>query len=319
LAILIKVFAFFPLVIASSAVVLSSWGIKRAAKDPQVWAVGFVSGLIPVSYYFLAIPRSASTYVSEWVYGFSHLLAQPGFYVRWMTVLDGLVNLPVLFLSLIGVAFFSSRGRSMSLGLWIGYGLLGMSVPSLIQSHTYYNLPLIPILALSLAPLGELVFSQLRKQAKTWQVFFALVALISITYPVILSRNAHVARDYRLEAAAWEKLGEVMPKDGDLIGLTHDYDTRLNYYGWTAVTHWPYVSDLEMQELSGVDHDLNDPAWRTQFEEKTQGYEYFVVTVRGELEAQPVLKSVLYENFEIYAEAEEGEYYIIFDLRKKNP
>jgi hypothetical protein len=150
-------------------------------------------------------------------------------------------------------------------------------------------------------------------------VFFGLVAILSIAYPVILSRNAHVARDYRLEAAAWEKLREVMPKEGDLIGLTHDYDTRLNYYGWTAVTHWPYVSDLEMLELTGMDQNVNDPAWQTEFEKKTQGYEYFVVTLTGELDAQPVLKSSLYDNYEIYAEAEDGEYYIIFDLHNKKP
>jgi hypothetical protein len=120
------------------------------------------------------------------------------------------------------------------------------------------------------------------------------------------------AHNYRNEAIAWRQMGEALPKDGLIMGITHDSNRRLGYYGWVPITGWPQVGDLAMLNLAGGNNDVNDPAWRTIFLEKTKGYSYFLVTLFSELNGQPVLKSVLDEY-----PSTKGDGYILFDLRKK--
>ncbi len=312
IAIYIKVFAVYPLAMAAILLVLVNWGFKRAIKDPKVWAVAGIMFLIPAPYYLFGLSGSYSPgeYLSSWTLGHIKLLLQPAFYVRWMTVLHDLVNLTVIFPSLMGVCLFAPKSRALSLGMWIGFLLLGMSVPSLILSHTYYSLVVVPIIAFSLAPLGDLLLSRIASLSRSWQGFFIGVALLSLAYPMVRERNSLVARDYRLEVRGWEQLAKELPP-GKLIGITHDYNTRLNYYGWRFVAPWPNASDIEMDVLTGEIPLLDNPDWLPIFERKTQGYDYFIITVFNELEAQPMLRSILYNNYEIYAD--DGRY-ILFDL-----
>jgi hypothetical protein len=312
IAIYIKVFAVYPLATAAFLVVLLNWGFKPAVKDPKVWAAAGIMFLIPAPYYLFGLSGTYSPgeYLSSWTLGHIQLLLQPGFYVRWMTVLHDLVNLTVLLPSLMGVCLLPPKSRALSLGMWIGYLLLGMSVPSLILSHTYYSLVVVPIIAFSLAPLGDLLLSRIAALSRSWQAFFLGVALLSMAYPIVRERNSLAARDYRLEVRGWEQLAEELPP-GKLIGITHDYNTRLNYYGWRAVAPWPNASDIEMDLLTGEVPILDNPDWLPIFERKTQGYDYFIVTVFKELDAQPMLRSILYDTYEITAE--DGRY-ILFDL-----
>jgi hypothetical protein len=67
----------------------------------------------------------------------------------------------------------------------------------LIRSHTYYTLPLIPILALSLAPLATLVLDQIVRQPICWKPAFLAVSLIAFAYPAIVARNTLVVEDFR--------------------------------------------------------------------------------------------------------------------------
>lgn len=309
--ILIKVFAVFPLAGAAIAILVQSWGIKGALKDRQVWLFIFIAALIPSTVYIFPSLQSGSSYLKDWVFPFSRLLLEPGFYIRWLTVLNELVSLPILFASMMGIILLQGRGRGLSLGLWIGYGIFGMTIPSLIMSHTYYNLPLIPIMALSLSSIGDLVLTKVLQQSRVWRVLFMAIAMLSLAYPTIVARNTLVAVDYRPEVQGWKKLGEIMPKDGSFIGMTHDYGNRLSYYGWTPVAHWPSVSDFQMHELAGGTSDVNDPSWHNIFQRMTSSYDYFVVTVFNELDAQPIIKSILYNEYKIY---DQGDGYIIFNL-----
>jgi hypothetical protein len=69
---------------------------------------------------------------------------------------------------------------------------------------------------------------------------------------------------------------------------------------------------METLRAQGGSADPNDPQLREEFASRIQGYDFFVVTLWGELDAQPVLKSILYDNYPIYAQ---GDEYIVFDLR----
>jgi hypothetical protein len=312
LAILIKVFAVYPVAASTLCVVLSTRPLKRAWQDTQVWVMGGLMILIPGLYYILQVGYLAPGYLSAWWGGFRELLITPRFYIVWLRTLDVLMTLPILLAGLAGVLLLTGKGRALLLGLWAGYALIGLTVPSLIITHDYYNLILIPVVALSLAPLGHLFLEKMVDKPRLWQTAFVGVFLLSVAYPAWIARNDLVAKDYRPEILGWIKMGRELPQDAKIIGITHDYGTRLAYYGWTWVKAWPYALDQEMRALGGSNVNLSDPVWKQRFEEETQGYDYFLVTIRGELDAQPVLKEMLAQ-----FPAQDTGGYILYDLRQR--
>ena len=119
------------------------------------------------------------------------------------------------------------------------------------------------------------------------------------------------AHDYGAEPIAWKNVGDAIPVNGRFIALTSDYGMRLRYYGWRIMSaSWPNSADLNLFALAG-----NDPLnYQTYFEEQTQGMDYFVVTAFNELEAQPELRSLLSDNYELFSE---GDGYRIYDLHDR--
>jgi hypothetical protein len=275
-----------------------------------VWVTAIIMFTIPAIYYLVIVGNLGANYVQEWVVAFRGLLAQPAFYIRWMTVIHVYFDLALMLIGLGSTFFLPKRGRVLVVCFWIGYLLIGMSVPSLIISHDYYNLSLIPVIALSLAPLGQLFLDKILQQSKPWRVAFIAVLALCAAYPAWIARNRMVAVNYRDEILGWIKMGQEIPKDANILGITHDYNTRIRYYGWVSVAPWPLAGDEQMHILSGGNSDLNDPYWEDFFNKTTQGYDYFLLTNPSELQAQPVLKRML-EQYPVI----EGEGYWLYDLR----
>jgi hypothetical protein len=196
-------------------------------------------------------------------------------------------------------------------GMWAGYFLIGVSVPSLIITHNYYNLFAIPVVALSLAPLSQLLFSRIVQQGKVWQILFIFIAVADILFSAWNARTKLVSRDYRSEILGWIKIGKEMPQESRIIGLTHDYNMRMLYYGWTYVQSWPLKADADMGVLAGGNENMSDPYWNDYFNMRAKHADYFLVTSMDELDLQPLLK----ENPSRFSYIN-GDRYILYDLRK---
>jgi hypothetical protein len=202
------------------------------------------------------------------------------------------------------------RWRAMVLGLWIGYGLLGASVPELILSHLYYNIPLIAVTALGLAQAGALLLNKLTLQGAIWRTLSIGVFLVAILYSVFLARKDITANNYRSEPALWMQLAQKLPDTG-VIGMTQDYNSRLAYYGWKPnVKQYPRSYDQDMVRLAGHAFDVNAENM-AYFKKYAGNSRYFVITELDQLDAQPYLKKIFYNDFTIY---DQGSWYIIFDL-----
>ncbi len=312
MAILTKVFAFFPLAAAALGLLWVNPGLRRAVTSPQAWLVAGLAGALPAWYYFFCIPGEASGYLSGWVTAFSNLLLSPMFYVRWAAALQRTMGLPFVVAGLVGAVMMPRAARGLVIGLWVGYGLVGFSVPSLIISHSYYQLPLVPIVSVSLGALAHQVLACPPLRKPGWKALGWGVVVAGALYGGWSSARVLLAEDYRLEPIIWQRVGESLPKDGKIIGLTHDYNTRLRYYGWTDVAQWPHATDLQMGVLAGGNYDPEDPAIAAEFVRRTQGYSYFLVTLFSELDAQPVLRQVLSRY-----PSREGDGYVLYDLRQR--
>ena len=176
-----------------------------------------------------------------------------------------------------------------------------------ISSHDYYSLPLIPIVALSLAPVADAFFAQLTKFTTT--KFTRVAAFCILLFGLFASLSnirAEMKRiDYRPEARMWAEISEKLG-DKNTAGLTQDYGSRLAYWGWKNLTSWPTYGDLVYHnDLRNAQNDFEE-----QFESIASRKELFLVTDFDELSRQPLLKEKL-STYSIFAE---GDGYMIFDL-----
>ncbi len=206
-----------------------------------------------------------------------------------------------------------NRERPLLIGLWIGYLIFGFTFPYHFFTHDYYQLPLIPIVAISMSPSLRLFFERFYDSSPGLfpRLVLAAVVLAGIAVPSWYVRTQIVGANYRNEPAYWAEIGDILGHGEGVIGLTQDYGYRLAYWGWQGSTAWFTSDDIGVRYLAGLDVNVME-----QFKADTAGKKYFVVTMFGDLDNQPVIKDLLYSHFPIFAQTDE---YVIFDLQHPNP
>ncbi|MBN8579300.1 MAG: glycosyltransferase family 39 protein [Anaerolineae bacterium] len=308
LAIFIKFPAAFFVVGGGLGAVLAHRSIKEALKDPQLYLMAFLGILPGASYLIYGI--FVQDFLGQQFGGrfIPNLFLSPSYYVGWLNMLNLVIGGFTLMLALLGLFFFDDKKRRLLLGLWAGYALFGFYFNFHIHTHDYYSLPLIPIVALSIAPLAEFLFAKLAQLTLTKflsvsSFLFLLLGLIASTWNV---RNQLNTVDYRPQAIMWAKIGSIT--DGyNLAGLTQDYGARLAYWGWQNSTSWPTSGDLRYAEERGGVKDLEE-----QFNEFASKKDLFLVTDFDDFERQSYLQEKL-STYPIFAE---GDGYIIYNLMK---
>jgi hypothetical protein len=298
----------FPLLGAALALVLER-GLKESLKDRQAWVIAGLS-IVPVGLYTLY-----GVYIGEFLGGqfafrfFPELWKTAAFYLQWKGQLEGVFGFGAVVVALVGVAVARRRTFAFLAGLWIGYIVYGMTFTYHITTHDYYQMPLIPILAMSLAPVAETLLDRAAelRNARFIRMVTALgiailVALQLWTVRVELARN-----DYRSDAAYQASIGDILGHTLEpVISLAQDYGGRLAYWGWQPNISWYDDSQLELRQMAGRDIDL-----ATRFSEIVKDKRFFVVTHLASLESDSYLKATLYNNYPVYAE---GKGFVIFDL-----
>ena len=305
-AILTKAIAVYIIAGAAITVVLNTLGLRRFWKQPQVWAMGLLMAAPSGVYYLFQHSGRASEYFSNWTLALSHLILEPHFYVRWLSFIQNLMGFSILLLALFGVMLSLPHNKALLLGLWGGYLVYGLTLPYQMYTHSYYHIQLIPILALSLAPIAQIILDRLTQQPKVWQALSVGLILVGILYPSWVSIVTLAGEDHRHEPAYWQKIGSLLPTDGKILALTQDYGYPLMYYGWRKVSLWQNAGEQGLAELRDREKEFE-----ASFTNRIEGKDYFLVTAFNQFEKQPDLQKILYENYPIL-EDEKG--YLIFDL-----
>ncbi len=314
LAILVKFVAVFMLLGGMAALVLRDRGFKAALKDKQVWAVVVLSALPAALYlaYGLFASGMASQFEGRF---FFELLKKPNHYVRWGSVMMSVVGFSGIMLGLVGTLMFQNPSqRAFVIGLWGGYVVYGLFFPYHFLTHDYYHLPLIPLVALCLAPVADGVFRQLAavNPGKLARLAVLAILFLGIALKMWDIRVELARSDFRHEPPYWQALGELIGREHTVVALTQDYGYRLTYYGWINVRNWPETRHLKYRQLRGG-KPLEFESW---FAEETEGMDYFLVTRLKELERQKELRQQLYGHYPLVAE---GDGYLLFDLRASLP
>ncbi len=308
-AIFIKLPAAFFVIGGGVGALLRRGTLRDALKQPQVYVMS-VLGVLPGAAYVI---------YGVWVAGYlgqqfggrfiPSLFLSPSYYLGWVSMLNLVIGGAVLTLSLLGLFFLEDKKRRFVLGLWAGYALFGLYFNYHISTHDYYSLPLIPIAALSLAPLADWFLAQLAKLTPSRWLRFAAFSLLLLGAFMSLwkTRSQLNSVDYRPETAMWAEIAEKVGEN-TLAGLTQDYGQRLAYWGWKNVNSWPTHGDLIYRnDRRGAQHDFE-----SQFEEQALTKDFFVVTDFADLALQPFLEQKL-SQYPIFAE---GDGYVIYDLHE---
>jgi hypothetical protein len=309
-AIFTKLPAIFFIAPAFIGVVLTRWGLKKALRDVRVWTLAGLSVLPYLLYYIYA--QYIAGFLDQGAYRFfPDLWTEPAFYIRWTEMINGQVSLEWALLALIGVFLLRQKGdRGLMAGAWAGYIIYGMTLPYHTITHDYYQLPLIPLVAIGLASSAQVVIDNLQATRRWMIPLVTSILIFSISLNVWTARVKLIEVEYKSEASFWSSLGETIGPDVSATGLTHDYGFRLAYWGWVPSSNWMTSGDFALRELAGQEFDME-----VLFDEAVEGKDIFIVTLINELNSQPALKNLLYENYP----ADEQPGYILFDLQKPHP
>ena len=359
LAFFVKAPAFFPLLGLFVMLSLHHHGKRGLLGAPM--AAFLISNLVPAGYYLVLLKPSwfaAAAPSESFVYQPSgwfvfRLLAYPVFWKGWVTVAADVVGFAGLAGGLLGMlAIRDPLARRLLAGLWLGYAAYGVVFTHPIYTHPYYHLMLIPVVALSVAPLGVSLLGQLAELDTWWQraaVWAVLVTVPAWGFISCTRQAAHEARgalrnrsapafydDWRAQQATRspvsffgalvgphteqlyrevrvaQEIGEKTRHSSRVIFLAGWDDRQFRYYGEMVGESWPSLDDVLTDEI------LTGQAAAPSVEEVFNAFrrrssaDYFVITDMGELEAQPRLKSFLSARFPILAQTPD---YLIFDLR----
>ncbi|MEI6290409.1 MAG: glycosyltransferase family 39 protein [Chloroflexota bacterium] len=288
--------------------------LSNVIKDTQVWAVAGLS-ILPSALYIIYGLFVSGFLGQQFAFRFfPQLWPDPGFYLRWLGMIEGVIGFGTLAAGILGLFLVKGRVKALLNGLWLGYFIYGMTFAYHITTHDYYQLLLIPIAAVSLAPMADYFFETIEtritagKSKKFTKIILAGLVILVVSIQVWNVRVTLYRNDWRKDEKFWVSLGEKLGNNGPVLTVAQDYGYRLAYWGWQEVDSWYDSGDLELRYLDGRNIDL-----MKRFKEQSAGKHYLVVTQLSKLANQKEIKNYIYQTFPVFAQ---GKGYIIFDLTK---
>ncbi len=308
LAIFVKFVAAFFIAGGALGALLGRFKLRELVRSPQVWTMGALSvlpGAAWIIYGKLVLGLFGGDMSGRFILS---LLANPLFYVQWQTKAATVAGGIGIMLGLLGLFLVRERViRVFLLGIWGAYLVFGLYFNYHISTHDYYSLPLVAIVAVSLAPLGNWFFVRLGEVGSGWvrsALFFVLLyGIVSTVWGV---RNEMKSVDYRPHEAYWAEIYEAVGSQTSIVALTEDYGLRMAYWGWMKATIWPSSGDLYQADARGNKRDI----YRL-FAETAEKKSLFLVTDLEDFAKQTELRALL----EDYPVLVEGDGYLIYDLQ----
>src|SRR5215213_6190061 len=230
LAIFIKFSAVFFVIGGALGLAFSRFSLRDLFRNGQVWAIAFL-GALPATLYLIYGIFIRGDLASQFSGRFiPALMFSPLNYLQWEVKMSMAAGGIFVMLGLLGL--FLSKDRTLRIflyGVWASYIFFGLFFNYHIATHDYYHLPLIPIVGLSLAPLGDWFFERLTEAtSQRWARLAVYIILIFGLFSALWdTRNQMKAVDYRPQAVMWAEIGEHFDDKARVVALTQDYGSRL--------------------------------------------------------------------------------------------
>ena len=167
LAILVKSTAVFFIGGAWLGIVLSDPGLLKALRSKQVWSIAILSILPYIFYHIYGVYLAGFLQQEFNLRFFPEMWSDLVFYLQWNGEISSVIGFAWFLLALMNTLLVKKDSlRGMMYGLWAGYFIYGLTLPYHIATHDYYQLPLIPVVALGLGAGSQVLFNNLKNQKK---------------------------------------------------------------------------------------------------------------------------------------------------------
>jgi 4-amino-4-deoxy-L-arabinose transferase-like glycosyltransferase len=309
-AMIVKSTAVFFLVFGFAGLVLSKEKIGKLIRDTQVWVIALLSSIPVISYHLYGVFVVGSLGQQFQGRFFPEMLKELNYYLLWKDAIAVVTGHElILVAAILGLLFFIRKKElGFLLGIWFGYILYCLFFTYHITTHHYYHLSLIPLTAVLLAGLFEVLIKYFKSKAviPLARIGLGIILLVGMGGGYYLLQKD----DYRNEPYYYKKVADFVGHESKVVTLSQDYGNRIAYFGWIKPKDWKAFKNNNQTPIldSGMD------PFEEYFREFTAGYDYFVITRIKEFHRQEQLHDILYEKFDIF---EEGGGYIIFDLNKE--
>jgi len=308
-SILVKPNPVFFLSVVYLLLLITSDGFLTVLKNIQVWVIAALTILFPLVYFTIFNP-GAGGFLDSWWKDTVNIVPTSRYFLGWGSIMTDVIPFAVLVIAFASTLLMEKSGRYLSIGMWVGYVIFGLFLPHHIHTHDYYSIVLVPISAIALAKVAQIVAEFASGKERIWKIGLILLAVIAILYPTWNVYKTLNDKDYRGEPGGWAQISEAIPADASVIALTHNYGENVAYYSHRMVSLWPSNSEVDFQALSENGRPID---FDTYFNQKTEPFDFFLVTLFGEFNAQPMLMERLSE-FQVHAE---GPGFIVYDLSSK--
>ncbi len=309
LAIFVKPTAVFFVGLPFAALVIYG-GLRKALRNPRVYwmaALSLLPGVIFIAWSAIQGGNAGAIFGSRF---FPSLYIQPHWYQSWFMTAKSVVGYFPLFLAVLALFLFPDKKKRLwYASLLLAYLLLGFFFAYHIYTHDYYSMPLIPIAAIGFGLIISILMERIESIRPTvlTKIFLLGVFVFASALSLLKARTELLSADYRYEEVYWKNLGDKIGHTSKVVALTHDYGYRLSYWGFIRPRLWETWGDINVANLSGIQQE----PFLQAFTEKTEGYNYFLVTLLNDFNSQTELHDYLYAHYPY----EEGEGYILFDLQ----
>jgi 4-amino-4-deoxy-L-arabinose transferase-like glycosyltransferase len=292
-------------------VVLALWNraFRATLRDGRLPLFVVLASAVALTYYVFG------TYVRDFLSGESesrlepHLLATGWFWKGWWSMITTSVPFPQgqgflafvpLAASLAGVALASPRTRAILIGFWLGYVAFGLTFTYHIATHSYYSLPLIPILALSIGVLAGLLLERLRAAPLARGAVVALIAA-GIALAAFKSQILVTSENPQRLVADYRRVGAVTGHTTHALVIDQLLISPISYWGWMVANYWYEPTPGQDLPASGGPSPGIDPSQ----------YSFLIVMDVSELQTERKLRAFT-RDLPVVARTSD---YAVFDLR----
>ena len=235
------------------------------------------------------------------------------FWRGWLMQIGTTVGFVCFIGALLGTFGFR-RGvpRALMAGFWIGYVAFCLVLNYNVATHNYYQLQLIPIVALSLGLIVALVMQRLYELQPAWHwqlgIWGVWCLAVALSLADARARLANALAEPKV--AIQQEIGERVRHSRSTIFLSGDYGVPLEYNGLLCGRSWPLGWDLEWERLAREPVLGAEERFRRHYAKDAP--EYFVVEDLREFAKQPDLERFL-SQFPVLAKNND---YMIYTLRR---
>lgn len=313
-AILIKPVCLFIIFGAFISLAICKQNLTKLRQNLNLLIFAIISFIPSILFYVYGI------FIAGFLRGQAQVSFQPQlilelfFWQFWLKHIHGVVGFGALIASLFGVLLFRKGWQQgLILGLWTGYIVFGLVFTFHIHTHDYYQLQFIPIVALSLGPVGALLLNHFIQVDGRWhwRIIVGGNFLLAVFLNVgLYLRNLEEFPDFGQEVKQAQEIGEIVSHSTRTLFL----DQRgqpLRYYGEFSGNYWPYIGEIRASKLWGEPEMTVEERFNKL--NSNNSYDYFIVTDKQEFDAQLDLKEFLTPRFPLLVK---NDAYMIFDLRE---